>query len=451
MNQTGYEINFDGIIGPSHNFGGLSFGNVASMENAKKTSSPKKAALQGLEKMKLLSDIGIRQAVLPPHERPHLRTLKALGFTGADRNIPGKAYKIAPELLCQLSSAAAMWVANAATVTPSVDSMDNRVHFTPANLCTMFHRSMESETTSNILKAIFPDPIYFAHHSPLPTGEFFPDEGAANVLRFCKEPVGTGINLFVFGKFTTRPNTNLPTNFPPRQSFEASETIIRSHQLNQDRVIIAQQNPESIDMGVFHNDVISVNNRHLFLFHSKAFLYQEAVLEQIRLKLEHFSDVSPIFIEVPEDKIPIGMAVQTYLFNSQIVTKPDGMMTLICPLECQKYVEVMHFLNELETDPANPIEGIHYVDLGESMQNGGGPACLRNRIILNQNELLATNPSVFLDDKLYKRLVDWINKHYRDELRIEDLADPQLVDEGQSALHEISRILKLGNIYDFQR
>lgn len=451
MNQAGYEINFDGIIGPTHNFSGLSFGNTASMENAKKVSSPKKAALQGLEKMKLLADLGVKQAVLPPHERPHLPTLKALGFTGADRNIPGKAFKIAPELLFQLSSAAPMWVANAATITPSIDSMDSHVHFTPANLCTMFHRSIESETTSNILKAIFPNPLYFTHHAPLPTGEYFPDEGAANVSRFCKDPAGIGVHLFVFGKFTMGPNSTLPAKFPARQAYEASETIIRSHQMIQDRVILAQQHPNSIDMGVFHNDVISVSNKNLFLYHSKAFLHTKEVLGEIRSKLEHFSDISPIFIEVPEDQIPVGMAVQTYLFNSQIVTNPDGFMEMICPLECKKYDEVVHFLDNMEKDPANPIETIHYVDLRESMQNGGGPACLRNRVVLNQNEMSAMNPAVFLDDKLYKRLVDWVNQHYRDVLRIEDLADPQLVDECQSALNEITRILQLGNVYNFQK
>jgi succinylarginine dihydrolase len=451
MSIIGYEINFDGIVGPTHNYSGLSFGNIASMEHGKQTSSPKRAALQGLEKMKLLHDLGLKQAVLPPHERPHIPSLKALGFTGADRNIPGKAFKAAPEILFQLSSAAPMWVANAATITPSIDSVDNRVHFTPANLCTMFHRSIEWETTSRVLRAIFPDPIYFTHHAPLPPGDFFPDEGAANVNRFCKEYGGVGIHLFVFGKNTMRENVELPSKFPARHSYETTQAIIRSHQLYPDRVIVAQQHPDSIDTGVFHNDVISVGNRNVFFYHSQAFVNKNEVIEGLRTKLEKFCDVSPLFIEVPADKIPLGMAVQTYLFNSQIITTPDGMMAMICPVECQKYSEVTNFLRDFERNPDNPIEDVHYVDLRESMQNGGGPACLRNRVVLNQNELLATNPAVLMTDKLYNRLVEWVNKHYRDSLKPEDLADPNMVDECQTALNELTQILRIGPIYSFQR
>ena len=45
------EINFDGIIGPSHNYAGLSLGNLAATANALSTAYPRDAALQGVEKM----------------------------------------------------------------------------------------------------------------------------------------------------------------------------------------------------------------------------------------------------------------------------------------------------------------------------------------------------------------------------------------------------------------
>jgi succinylarginine dihydrolase len=315
----------------------------------------------------------------------------------------------------------------------------------------MFHRSIEAETTSKVLKAIFPDTVYFTHHAPLPAGEYFPDEGAANVTRFCKDHSGLGVNLFVFGKYTLKSNRQLPAKFPARHAYETTQVIIRSHQLFPDRAIVAQQHPDSIDTGVFHNDVISVSNQNLFLYHSHAFLNMNEVLDDIRRKLEKICDISPLLIEVPQNKIPIAMAVQTYLFNSQIVTIPDGKMAMICPIECQKYDEVTHFLSDLEKNPDYPIEIIHYVDLRESMQNGGGPACLRNRVVLNQNELEAANPAVFLDEKLYSKLIAWINKHYREELKLKDLADPKIVDEGQAALDELTKILDLGSVYSFQR
>ena len=137
------EANFDGLVGPTHNYAGLSWGNVASKSNVSAVSNPKEAALQGLAKMKQLADRGYVQGVLPPHERPHLPTLRALGFSGNDADVLAQVLKKSPDLLAAVSSAAAMWTANAATVSPSADTRDRRVHFTPANLSAKFHRSIE--------------------------------------------------------------------------------------------------------------------------------------------------------------------------------------------------------------------------------------------------------------------------------------------------------------------
>ena len=85
--MSAIEANFDGLVGPTHNYGGLSFGNVASLNNQAQASNPKAAAKQGLVKMKALADMGFVQGVLAPHERPHMPTLKSLGFTGTDAQI----------------------------------------------------------------------------------------------------------------------------------------------------------------------------------------------------------------------------------------------------------------------------------------------------------------------------------------------------------------------------
>src|SRR5690349_20397217 len=151
------EANFDGLVGPTHNYAGLAYGNVASALNADKPSNPREAALQGLRKMKALHDLGLAQGVLPPHERPHLPTLRALGFTGKEGEVLAAARRVAPGLLAACSSASAMWVANAATVSASPDTEDGRVHFTPANLCTQLHRALETRVTARVLRAVFPD------------------------------------------------------------------------------------------------------------------------------------------------------------------------------------------------------------------------------------------------------------------------------------------------------
>src|SRR4249920_4113644 len=172
------EINFDGIPGPSHNYSGLAEGNLASEKHAHRVANPQAAALQGLAKMRALAARGYAQAVLPPHERPAVDALRALGFVGTDAAIIATAARDAPRLLAACSSAAAMWVANAATVSPSADTGDGRVHLTPANLVSYFHRSLEAATTTRVLRAIFADAKHFTVHDPLPAAPQLSDEGA---------------------------------------------------------------------------------------------------------------------------------------------------------------------------------------------------------------------------------------------------------------------------------
>ena len=136
------EINFDGLIGPTHNYAGLSQGNLASQKNLHQTSNPQAAALQGLDKMRLIMEQGIPQGFFLPHERPHLPTLRKLGFGGTDEEVINQVAKKNPALLKNIYSASSMWAANAATFSPSIDSYDQNIHITPANLNSMFHRSI---------------------------------------------------------------------------------------------------------------------------------------------------------------------------------------------------------------------------------------------------------------------------------------------------------------------
>jgi len=444
METETIEANFDGIVGPTHNYSGLSYGNVASMEHKHAVSNPKQAAMQGLEKMRLLSDLGLKQGVLPPHERPYIPILRSMGFHGSDHDILRQLSKEDPLLLSACGSSAAMWAANAATVSPSADSLDGHVHFTPANLCSKFHRSFESKTTAQILRAIFPDPNFFIHHEPLSPSNAFADEGAANHTRFCSQHGIPGVQLFVYGRSSFK-DAAMPKRFPARQTDEASHAIARLHRLHPGRVIFARQNPDAIDMGVFHNDVISVGNENVFFYHELAFADTPEVIKAIDSQIKGM-----IFLKVSKSQVSLEEAVRTYLFNSQLVTLPTGKMALIAPVECQTSPAVKAYLDELLHQHHHPIRKIHYVNLRESMQNGGGPACLRLRVVLSQTELAAVNPHVLLTDSLYASLKLWIERHYRDRLTQADLADPQLLQESRDALDELTRILHLGNVYPFQ-
>jgi succinylarginine dihydrolase len=138
---TSRELNFDGLVGPTHHYAGLSPGNLASESHAGEVGNPRAAALQGLEKMRFLAELGVGQAVLPPQPRPDFELLRRLGF-GSDRaGALARAGREAPALLSAAWSASAMWAANAATVAPSEDTADERVHLVPANLLSMLHRS----------------------------------------------------------------------------------------------------------------------------------------------------------------------------------------------------------------------------------------------------------------------------------------------------------------------
>lgn len=445
---TAYEANFDGLVGLTHNYAGLSFGNVASTSNRNAVANPKLAALQGLEKMKTLADMGFKQGVLPPQERPCVQTLRGLGFGGTDADVIAKAAQQAPRLLANVSSASSMWVANAATVSPSADTADSKVHFTVANLNNKFHRSIEEQTTGRALQAIFNNERHFAHHAALPQQAIMGDEGAANHNRLCANYGDSGVEVFVYGRQVFGGESE-PQKYPARQTREASEAVARLHQLNDDNTVFLQQNPAVIDKGVFHNDVIAVSNGPVLLHHEEAFIHQVAVFEEIRRKLaRNGADFTPI--EVPSAKVSVEDAVSTYLFNSQLLTKPDGSMMIVVPQESRNNERVWMYLNELITS-GGPIQDIRVFDLRESMCNGGGPACLRLRVVLNEAELQATNPHALMNDTLYRSLTHWVGKHYRDRLTEADLADPQLLNENRTALDELTQIMGLGSVYPFQR
>ncbi len=447
-NEIACEANFDGLVGPTHNYSGLSFGNVASTKNQGLIADPKLAALQGLQKMKTLADMGFAQGVLPPQERPCVATLRALGFGGSgdhDSDVIRAAIKQAPMVYSSVLSASSMWSANAATVSPSANTADGRVHFTPANLNNKFHRAIEHPQTSRSLKAIFRNAKYFAHHDALPGCPQFGDEGAANHTRFCRAYGERGVEFFVYGASGFDASAPRPAIFPARQTREASRSVARLHGLDESQIVFAQQNPQVIDAGVFHNDVIAVGNGNVLFCHELAFVDQANVQKEIAAKLgSEF-----ITIAVSANDVSVNDAVQSYLFNSQLLTRHDGGMLLLVPEECRSNPRVWTYLQSL-LEMNTPIREVLVMDLRESMRNGGGPACLRLRVELNAAELAGVNPATLMNDALYFKLATWVEKHYRDRLGDDDLIDPALLEECRRALDELTQILALGNIYPFQ-
>lgn len=443
------EYNFDGLVGPTHNYAGLALGNIASSKNKDAESNPKTAALQGLSKMKHLFDLGLKQGVLPPQPRPDLEFLKTIGFIGKTEKLLKQALDYSPKLFSASYSASAMWTANAATIAPSPDTQDNIVHITPANLAYNLHRTIEADVSYNVLKKIFEDEKYFTVHKYLQQSNVFGDEGAANHTRLCSDYGSKGVGLFVYGQEYYNKQALRPKNFPARQTLEASQAVARQHNLDDKKVMFLQQNPEAIDAGCFHNDVCAVGNQNILLCHEIAFVDQENNLNKLR-KICEVNKISLNVYTIAKNDLSVEDMVSSYLFNSQLIVI-DGKTTLVSPKECYTNENAHKVISSMVADQNNLINQVIYVDCRQSMRNGGGPACLRLRVVLSDEEVQAINSNNILTLDLYHKLEKWINKHYRDKLVLKDLLDPKLVDESYTALDELTKILELGSVYKFQQ
>ncbi|MGQ0559470.1 MAG: N-succinylarginine dihydrolase [Sphingosinicella sp.] len=411
------EMNFDGFVGPSHNYSGLSPGNIASTGNKGLVAFPRAAALQGLEKMRHNLQLGLAQGLLPPHRRPNREWLQSLGTDPM----------AAPDSLRPAAfSASAMWAANAATVSPAADTVDGRCHLTVANLRTMPHRSHEWRETLAVLRLAFADDRSFVVHPPVPAA--FGDEGAANHMRLGSLDQA-GIEVFVYGISGGA--------FPARQHVEASRAIVRRHGLDLQRTIFAAQSRAAIDAGAFHNDVVAVSNGNVLFAHEQAFEDKEALYAQLRALLP---DVH--IIEVPAAAVSLAEAVATYLFNAQLVTLPGGVMALILPEEACQSVPVWTWLRQM-VDGNGPIRELSVVDVRQSMANGGGPACLRLRVAADP----ATVDARFLvDERRLDRIAACVEQCWPEQISPDDLKRPELIEAIEQARSELLRLLDLGEL-----
>lgn len=444
--MSAVEINFDGLIGPTHNYAGLSDGNIASASNKDTVARPRQAVLEGIGKMRRLMAMGVPQGVLPPHERPPMAVLRALGFVGDDHAVWTAAWRADPRLMRNALAASAMWAANAATVSPGADTGDGRLHFTPANLHTMAHRALEAGATHRALRRIFADEAHFAVHAPLPAHGAFADEGAANHMRLCAEHGAPGVEVFVYG----RAGDERRDGFPARQTLEACQAIARRHGLDPARTVFARQSAEAIAAGAFHNDVVAVADCATLFFHEQAFADKAGVLAEITAKARGL--FTPAFVEVPAAEVSLADAIGSYLFNSQLVTPPGGArQTLIAPQEVAENARTRAYV-DAAVSGNGPIGAAVSVDVRESMKNGGGPACLRLRVVATEAQRAAITPGFLLDGDLATALEAWATAHCRETLAAEDLADPALLEEMRTALDALTQILPLGGaFYPFQR
>lgn len=412
------EIDFDGIIGPTHNYAGLSRGNLAATAHKGDVSHPRAAALQGLAKMRRNMEMGLKQGFFLPLPRPNHRFLTAIA---ADENTD-------PAMLAAAWSASAMWAANAATISPAPDTADKRCHITPANLVTMAHRFQEWQDTARQLTIAFADQGHFAHHRPIMP--CFGDEGAANHMRMSERHYAPGLEIFVYGRFGAK--------FPARQHEQACRITARKHGLDPGRVLFVEQNPEAIGAGVFHNDVVAVANEHVLLCHERAFADPEGTYAAIRERLPQAE-----ILVVPESEVSLEDAVNCYLFNAQLVTLPGGKgMALIVPAEARASPAAGRWLDTMLAGNG-PIRSVEVVDVRESMANGGGPACLRLRMVADPATI---DQRFLLDENKAEIIGDIIGQFWPEQIAPGDLGSETLRRDVVAARDQLLHALGLSEL-----
>ena len=413
------EINFDGIVGPSHNYAGLSPGNLAATKNAGAVSHPRAAALQGIAKMRANLALGLTQGVLIPHPRPDRRWLETLATDYASAP---------PHLQAQALSASAMWAANAATVGPAPDTGDGKCHLTVANLATMAHRSHEWPATLAQLQLAFADPA-FAVHAPVPAP--FGDEGAANHMRLAPAHRDPGVEIFVYGEASG--------GFPARQRREASEAIARAHALDPARTLFVRLSDAAIAAGAFHNDVVAVANGRVLFAHEEAFADRAGLIADLA-RIAPFAEL----VEVPRAEVSLADAIKSYLFNSQLVTLPTGETALIAPTEARDTPNVAAWVDR-HIAGNGPIRRVEYVDVRESMANGGGPACLRLRVVCDP---ATVDPRFLVDDAKLDRIATVVEAHWPQTIAQDEIGDPALITRIEAARIELLKTLDLVGLTD---
>lgn len=407
------EINFDGIVGPSHNYAGLSLGNIASASHKGDASHPRAAALQGIAKMRANMALGLPQGFLLPLPRPNRGLLRAVAAGPGDRALLAAAW-----------SASSMWTANAATVSPAPDTADGRCHLTPANLVTMLHRGQEWRDTQAQLRVAFADERFFAVHDAVPPS--FGDEGAANHMRLCEAHDAPGVEVFVYGRPGGR--------FPARQHEQASQAVARLHGLDPAACVFIEQNPEAIEGGAFHNDVVAVANGRVLFTHARAFADQQGAYGAIRAAFPALE-----VLEVPEAAVSLAEAIRTYLFNAQLLTLPGGEMALVVPGECRQSESVWRWCEGMVASNG-PIRRVIPVDVRQSMANGGGPACLRLRVVADP---ATVDQRFLLDEAKAQRIEAVIAKMWPERMEPAQIGEEALARQVQDARAALLGVLAL--------
>jgi succinylarginine dihydrolase len=247
-------------------------------------------------------------------------------------------------------------------------------------------------------------------------------------------------------------------SFPARQNIEASKAIARRnlldpdrtlfaeqsekaiarlHRLDPDRVIFAEQSAEAIAAGAFHNDVVAVANERVLFAHEQAFADKTGLVDAQERLVPGFE-----YVEVAAAEVPLADAIRSYLFNAQLVTPPGGDPTLILPSEARETASVWRWV-ERHLAGNGPIRRVEVVDVRQSMANGGGPACLRLRVVADPQ---AVDPRFLVDEARLDRIAEAVSEHWPAEIAIDQLQQPALIADIERARLALLDVLGLSEL-----
>ena len=447
MDRERVEVNIDGMIGPSHHFGGLGVENKASELNRSQASSPRSAALQGLAKMELLASYGIPQFYLPPPVRPAWKWLESLGYCGDKACVLRDCYQEQPTLLSAAYSSAFMWTANAASVSCGSDTRSKRAKIKLANLNANLHRSIEESERLPQLERMFEAVEHVDVLRGLSSSRPLSDEGAANVMRFFSRVGAGGVYAFVYGNEAAESRESEDNSKKadgkrrrqPRQTRMASAMVARSLDLEPGDCFLIQQTSDAIDAGVFHNDVIATSHENLLFYHELAFHNSEEAVAGIKKRFLEKTGEKLEACLVESSDLRLDDAVDTYLFNSQICTDIDGGWRMFVPENCNQSESVQRTLERLQAQYPRLVS-IDYCPLAESMRNGGGPACLRLRISLTPSQIDQIPASMRISLSTLSQLRKLVETEYPEKVEPSDFVNPDFAEQCERISLQIARL-----------
>jgi len=145
------------------------------------------------------------------------------------------------------------------------------------------------------------------------------------------------------------------------------------------------------------------------------------------------------YVEVPASDVPLADAIRSYLFNAQLVTPPDGQPTLIVPSEARETPTVWRWL-EQHVAGNGPIRRVEVVDVRQSMANGGGPACLRLRVVADP---ATVDPRFLVDERKLDLIGGVIARTWPEQIHHEELQQPALIADIERARAALLDALEL--------